>query len=852
MKSLHLFCVHKSIRFLYPKNAIECTINDRDSPTNLNIKILYTKLMKKLFTFYVCFVFMFALASKAQVRVGDPGITFDLSNVNSEYLDDVQHWITAGVEGGIPFIAEQYDTILNATNSENLNTAIQKMNEKGGYRQIKLNNGTYTIDSDITMRDSVRLVGQSREGVIMNITMSSGIAFRFGCRGAGLDNMTIQGGYGVPNNFHMGNDNPDFMTSSVYFSGSSRNCWLDKLTIINSGNHAITSWRCSHITVRDCYIERSWNKGSGGRGYIQFSGDHCLMYNCVVKKMRHICIQREGCHHNVFYKNIVEQDFNFHSGDAGHNLVEQNVSVLPEGLGSGWHSVMGPWSYIHRVPGPGNVFYRNGCVENNNGGIMSYSSDTIVYSPVDFENRTPVVASDTLDQITSFYPAQESGIEHEIAFFNPLNLSTYSAGTEIIFLAKSLGEYQHVKLMNGETEIAQDNHFPYYFKVNNLPSGANTLTLVGVKPDGTSITSDPVTININTPTLSIQGVVEGQEIVPGNSVNIQGVTNGIFKKVSLYINGAWKASDHSAPYSFNYSFTDTGTFNVSIAGQLNSGQWVTVSGVNVNCVPLIITQPEEGDVFSTNESINVQALHFGDYEKVSLYLDGSWKRTDHSAPYSYPLSGVSQGEHSVYVLGKRTTGGWPRSSSVNISVYDKDIILVAPKNNQTYPSGATIQIDSRHFGDFERVSLYLNGSWNRTDHSAPYSFSKSGLADGTYQIKLLGKRGGQWIWSNEVTITIGEGTSSMANAKSAKTDVNELNNEDGVVVFPNPFTNQINIVNTQGFNTATLVDITGKTIDTRQLSEENLTWQVNHLNKGVYFILLRGENRVKTVKVIRR
>lgn len=804
--------------------------------------------MKRIFTYYVSLMFMFAFSVQAQVRVGDPGITFDLSNIDPNYREHVDEWITAGVEGGIPFITEQYDTILSATNSEGINTAIQKMAEKGGFRQIKLNNGTYTIDAGVTMADSVRLIGETRSGVIMNITMRSGIAFRFNSVRSGLDKLTIQGGYGVPNDFSMSNSKTDFMTTSVYFSSASRNSWLDKVTIINSGNHAISSWRCSHITVRDCYIERSWNKGSGGRGYIQFSGDHCLMYNCVVKKMRHICIQREGCRYNVFYKNIVEQDFNFHNADAGYNLVEQNLSVLPQGLQRYWHSVMGPWSRIHNVPGPGNVFYRNGCVENNGSRGMTYSSDTIVYSPVNFEWSQPIVATDTLSSITSFYPAQENGIEQELSFFNPVNNSSYSAGVVIPFLAKSIGEFQYVKLMKGSQEIGRDNDFPFYFKVNNLSLGDNTLRLVGVKPDGSTLTSESVTVSVGRPALALQDITNGQEVVPGHSISFNGVTDGIFQKVSMYVNGSWKQADWSAPYSFTHNFTATGNHRVEISGRLHSGQWISAPPVTVNCVPLKISSPGNGSFFSTSEVININSQHFGDFQKVSLYVNGSWKKTDWSAPYSYALNDLPVGEHSLYLLGRTRSGQWRSSSIVRINVVASDLILTSPLNNQNFDSNSTIGVTSKHIGDYEKVSLYIDGRWAKTDNSAPFSFSRSGLADGTYRIKLLGKkRTGQWVWSNESTITIGQPAPS---ARSAKLDNDNSGNE--TFVYPNPFSNEVNIVNKDEFEQAILLDVTGKTIEIKQLNGKSLTWNTSHLSKGVYFIQLKAADKMKTIKVIRK
>ncbi|MEP3389231.1 MAG: T9SS type A sorting domain-containing protein, partial [Reichenbachiella sp.] len=342
------------------------------------------------------------------IRVGSPGVTFGPGG-NSQ----TPEWIKAGVEGGIPFLnGSPVIQTLSATNTAGIQAAIDAAESAGG-GQVVLNNGTYTIDATLNMKSNVRLVGESKDGAILNITMtgSTGSAIVFGTPGqagttvyAGMDNLTIQGGHGQPNDFTMTDAKSNFLIHSVYFSGGSKNCWLDNVNIINSGNGAITTWQCSNITIRDCYIERSWNKGAGGHGYVQLSGSYILFFNNTVKKMRHLAIQREGAHHNVVYRNNLEQDVNFHNADAGDNLVEKNVVRLPAGLDSQYHAMMGPWSTQHSAPGPNNVVYGNDCIENNNGGITTFCDPGKVYVPVRFEGDNPFDENTNVPIGGTFYP----------------------------------------------------------------------------------------------------------------------------------------------------------------------------------------------------------------------------------------------------------------------------------------------------------------------------------------------------------------------------------------------------------------------------------------------------------------
>jgi len=236
------------------------------------------------------------------------------------------------------------------------------------------------------MRDYVRLIGESREGVVMNVTITTPTdpqefdhAFHFDrIEYAGLDNLTIQGAYGTPDPSLMQNVKGEFMVSFVNFHYAT-NCWLDDVNLIDSGNHSFTTWRSSHVTVRGCYVDGAWNKGAGGRGYFQIQADRHLIVNNHIKNLRHIVLQNQHCQYNVLVNNFFEQDVNFHNADSGNNLVEGNRIILPAFLATGWRAVMGPWASFHNVSRRDNFVFNNKCIELNNGGRISYSDTSKVY-----------------------------------------------------------------------------------------------------------------------------------------------------------------------------------------------------------------------------------------------------------------------------------------------------------------------------------------------------------------------------------------------------------------------------------------------------------------------------------------
>ncbi|MFY0598975.1 MAG: T9SS type A sorting domain-containing protein [Cyclobacteriaceae bacterium] len=365
-------------------------------------------------------IFPAFVQAQTEIRVGDPGVIFDESKFDSDY-PEIQEWITSGVEGGIPLLEDiSAEITIEPTNSEGIASAmteVASMLGEGEFGAVILKNGIYHIDPNLNMRSYVRLVGESRDGVILRVTPSSergneaAITFN-SSRFTGLENLTIEGYYNgeIPNDFTMENNKTDFVSDMVTFPSNSENCWIQKCNVLNSGNSAISSWKCSHITIRDNYIERSFNKGGGGRGYVALQGDHILFYNNVVRKMRHVAIQREGAEYIVVFRNYLEQDVNFHNADAGRNLIEQNIVRLPAQLLPGWHAMMGPWSSQHDVPGPRSAIFRNDCIEFNNNDTVSFSDPNLVYIPARFEARqesdpSPFDVSTNIPSGGTFYPA---------------------------------------------------------------------------------------------------------------------------------------------------------------------------------------------------------------------------------------------------------------------------------------------------------------------------------------------------------------------------------------------------------------------------------------------------------------
>ena len=81
--------------------------------------------------------------------------------------------------------------------------------------------------------------------------------------------------------------------------------------------------------------------------------------------------------------------------------------------------------------------------------------------------------------------------------------------------------------------------------------------------------------------------------------------------------------------------------------------------------------------------------------------------------------------------------------------------------------------------------------------------------------------------------------------------VNEVENNLGLRVFPNPANEVINIsLNKEVSATLTLLDVSGKVIKTQELNGISTSINTASLNSGVYFVTINDGTSVSTQKVV--
>ncbi|WP_366186151.1 T9SS type A sorting domain-containing protein [Flavobacterium ovatum] len=452
-----------------------------------------------------CFI---STISQAQLRVGDPGVTINQTAIdaNSTNYPQMSRWANAGVIGGIPFVNDanfEKKATINAGNSAAINTAIVTLSNSltsGQKGLLTLNDGNYTIDASITMKSNVSLIGQTREGVICTITMVGGNAFTFyNVSKCGIYNLTIQGGWGTPvyawnysldENREITNDNV-----SVRLSGTTNNCWLDKVTILNSANDPL---RCvgEHITLRDLIVDGCHRKAGGAEGYFFIQSRDNLITGCKVTHVRHISLQGSNVEYNVVYDNDFKQEISFHSGDNGNNLIEFNNITLPVDMppvdasepgpaiiktnAPDYFAIMGPWSSQHTNSNNPNFVYRNSCLQNNHTYSPTntpWSDDSKVYY------GPKKIAIALADKIVNF-PEYSVGIPsgktlYAVTGFIPKN--TNLLGTTEINLKKKIETISPNPFTSRLKLVLNEGH--QYNKVSLISSTGKVVIMKNISPN---------------------------------------------------------------------------------------------------------------------------------------------------------------------------------------------------------------------------------------------------------------------------------------------------------------------------------------------------------------------------------
>ncbi len=364
-----------------------------------------------LICFFVFFLPFFLFAKSPARQYGDSGWKIDSKRFDVRF-PAMKEWAKAGVEGGIPS-KNAVRIIKRITPTDNLQLTIDKIGKTPAV--LLLAEGEYVISKMIRLQSGFILRGVNKNTVILSVkvhgqhpslskTARQSALLLENVVGVGIENLTMKytDAPFEPNDrdsfsaawtmdvFHEREMRDTTLVVEHINMVNAKNCWVQDCNLLWSGTDPIRISGSEHITCRRNFIDRCYNKFDYGMGYYNITNSsYVLICNETIKKIRHFAIQN-GSKYNVVINNDMEVDINFHNGDAGYNLVENNRVRIPT-----WHS-WGPISVgdsrKHQPPGKGNVLLNNS-FQDKSGEILYSEKDRVYFMTTNWSSNR-VIKSD--------------------------------------------------------------------------------------------------------------------------------------------------------------------------------------------------------------------------------------------------------------------------------------------------------------------------------------------------------------------------------------------------------------------------------------------------------------------------
>ncbi|WP_308709564.1 Ig-like domain-containing protein [Marinoscillum pacificum] len=246
---------------------------------------------------------------------------------------------------------------------------------------------------------------------------------------------------------------------------------------------------------------------------------------------------------------------------------------------------------------------------------------------------------------------------------------------------------------------------------------------------GTGGGNSAPTVSINTTGTSF---TEGENITISASASD---SDGTVASVSFYQNGSLLGTDSSSPFSYSWTNVAAGNYSLTATATDNDGASTTSS-------TLAIT------VQSDNTGGGGDCEGTASYVENGGYSPGS-EVSNNGNIYQcrdYPNSGWCNGSAWAYEpgTGAHWQDAWTLVSECGGGTggdnLAPDVSITSPSNGASVTPGSTVNIEasaSDSDGSVTKVAFYQNGNLLGEDTSAPYTYSWTSVAIGSYAITAI-------------------------------------------------------------------------------------------------------------------
>ena len=122
---------------------------------------------------------------------------------------------------------------------------------------------------------------------------------------------------------------PEYQVDAIRFDYVSQSS-IEGVKIQNAGRHALVFENCYDMTADRLMIDRSWNKGKGGSGYLRVARTyHSEIKNSDIFNIRHLVLQWSSAKNHIHHLNM-GVDLNLHGGYTHDNQIDNITFDIPK------------------------------------------------------------------------------------------------------------------------------------------------------------------------------------------------------------------------------------------------------------------------------------------------------------------------------------------------------------------------------------------------------------------------------------------------------------------------------------------------------------------------------------------
>jgi hypothetical protein len=328
------------------------------------------------------------------------------------------------------------------------------------------------------------------------------------------------------------------------------------------------------------------------------------------------------------------------------------------------------------------------------------------------------------------------------------------------------------------TLVATDTTAPYSTSWSPSAAGTYTLAAMAQDADGGSSWSTNVSVTVqgpnSPPAVNLTSPANGAKFPAPATISLTATAtdaDGPIDRVEFFSGTTLLGADTSQPYSFTWSNVPAGSYNLravayDTGGANASSATVAVTVGGTNSPPTVtLTSPANGATFTAPATIGLAATASdaeGPIAKVEFYSGATLLWVENLTPYADSWTNVPAGTYTLTAVAYDGQGAKTTSAPVTVTVKGPNgaptVALTSPANGSTLTAPATINLAANASdpeNQLARVEFYSGTTLLATDTSAPYAWSWSAVAAGTYTLtaKAFDAAGTQ-ATSAAVTVTV--------------------------------------------------------------------------------------------------